>query len=57
MTITKRSKVKFSINVDHVNEVEYEVAPLDACEVMFGGPYLWDRDVTSYKKENKISIC
>jgi hypothetical protein len=56
MRITKRCKFRFSINVDYVDEVECEVVPLDACEVMFGSPYLWDRDATFYKEREQISL-
>jgi len=57
MRITKRRITKFVIDVDYVDEVlECEFVPLDACEVMFGNPYLWDRDATIYEKEKKISF-
>ena len=38
MRITERCKISFVINVDHVDEVECEVAPLDACEMMLAAP-------------------
>jgi hypothetical protein len=40
MRITQRCKIKFSISVNYVNEVECEVGPLDAYRVMLGSPYL-----------------
>jgi hypothetical protein len=51
MRITRRCKIKFSISANYVDEVECEVAPLDACGVMLGSPYLWDRDATFYRRE------
>jgi hypothetical protein len=56
MRITQRCKIKFSINVSYVDEVECEVASLDAYEVMFDSPYLWDRDATLYRREKKILL-
>jgi hypothetical protein len=46
MRIIQRCKIKFSINVSYVDEVECGVAPLDACEMMFDNPYPWEMDVT-----------
>jgi hypothetical protein len=56
MRINQRCKVKFVISVSYVDEVECEVAPLDVCEVMLDSPYLWDRDATFYKRENKYRL-
>jgi hypothetical protein len=56
MRITQRCKIKFSINASYVDEVECEVAPLDTCGVMFGSPYLWDRDATFYMREKKYFL-
>jgi hypothetical protein len=56
MRITRRCKIKFSISASYVDEVECEVAPLDACGVMLGSPYLWDRDATFYRRENKYRL-
>jgi hypothetical protein len=33
MRIMKHCKVKFSINIDFVDEFECDVAPLDACDI------------------------
>lgn len=40
MRINHTCKIKFSISVSYVDEVECEVAPLDACDVMFGITYI-----------------
>jgi len=55
MAITKRCKIRIDINVDYANEVECEVAPLDACELMFGN-HKWGSDVTFHKKESKYRL-
>jgi hypothetical protein len=51
--ITKRCKIRFTINVDNVDEVECDAVPLNACELMFGNICLWDRDETLHMNENK----
>jgi hypothetical protein len=39
MKIARRCNISFAINVDYDNELDCEVAPIDACEVIFGNPY------------------
>jgi len=56
MGITQTCKIKFSISDSYVYEVECEVAALDSCEVMLGRPYLWDRDVSFYRREDKYFL-
>lgn len=48
--------MKFAISASFVDELECKVAPLEAYEVMFGIPYIWDSDATFYKKENKYRL-
>jgi hypothetical protein len=54
--ITWRCKIKFVINASYVDEVECEVALVDTCGLMFGIPYMWDRDATFYRRENKYRL-
>jgi hypothetical protein len=56
MVITRRCKIKFAINTDYFDEVKCIVAPLDSSEVMFGNPYLSERDVTFYMGDNKYIL-
>jgi hypothetical protein len=51
-----KCKINFTVNVDCVDEVECEATLLDACEVMFFSPYIWDRDFPFYRKEKKYYI-
>lgn len=44
-TIDWQCKFKFSISEEFIDEVECNVVPIDVCRVIFGRPYLWDRDV------------
>jgi hypothetical protein len=53
----QKCKIRFAINVDYVDEMDCDIAPLDACEVVFGNAYLWDRDTTFYKEENKYHLA
>jgi hypothetical protein len=46
MRISQRCKIKFVINASYFDELESEVAPLNTYEVMFGSPYMRDRDAT-----------
>ena len=41
LNVTKQCKIKFSISVDFIDEVELDMVPLDACGVMFGSPYMY----------------
>jgi hypothetical protein len=42
--VMKQCKIKFSISVDFIDEVELDVVPLDVCGVVFGIPYMYMRD-------------
>jgi hypothetical protein len=56
MRITWICKIMFFISYSYVDEVECKVSPLDVCGVMFGIPYLWDRDASFYKREKKYRL-
>jgi hypothetical protein len=56
MIINWRCKIIFSISFDYVDEVECEFAPMHACGVMLGSPYLWDMDATFYMKERNYHL-
>jgi hypothetical protein len=43
MKITKRCKIKFSINVDFDDEAICDATLLNACEVMVGMEYIWEK--------------
>ena len=42
--VSKQCKIKFSLNVDFIDEVELDIVPLDVCGVVFGSPYMYMRD-------------
>jgi hypothetical protein len=42
--VTKQCKIKFSISVDFIDEVELDVLLVAICGVVFGIPYMYMRD-------------
>lgn len=48
--------MKFGINKDYIDEVLFDVVPLDICGIMLGSPYLWDRYALFYRKDNKYIL-
>jgi len=56
MKITQICRIKFSINDNYVDEVECEVFPSNAYEVMFSRQYTWKRDANFYRGENKYFL-
>ena len=36
----KQCKIKFSISVEYIYEVEVDVIPMDVCGLVFGHPYM-----------------
>jgi len=54
LQVTKQCKLRFTITVNFVDEVEANVVPLDICGLVLGSPYLYDRRALFYR--GKISI-
>ncbi|OMO94682.1 Retrotransposon gag protein [Corchorus capsularis] len=52
LQVTEQCTFKFAINEKFKDEVTCDVVPLDICQVVFGSPYLWDRDAIFYRREN-----
>ena len=48
--------IKISITTNYIDEVELDVVPVDICGVVLGSPYLYDRDATFYRRENKYHL-
>ena len=42
--VMKQCKIKYSISANFINEVEWDVVPLDVCGVVFGFPYMYMMD-------------
>ena len=54
MQITKKCRLRFSINSHFIDEVNLYVIPLDICGMVLGSPYLFDRKVI-FLGEHKMS--
>jgi hypothetical protein len=54
--VTKQCKIKFVISVDFIDEVELDVVPLDVCDVVFGTPYMYIRDVIFMWRANQYRL-
>lgn len=52
-----QAQVKFAILVDYINEVVFDVVPLDVCRVIFGNSYLRDRDTILSMTQEQVQIC
>ena len=44
LAVSKQCKLKFAVTAQYIDEMLCDVIPLDICQVIFGNPYLWDRD-------------
>jgi hypothetical protein len=54
--VTRRFKLRFSITVNFIDDVELDVIPLDICGIVLGSPYLYDRRDIFYRHENKYHL-
>jgi hypothetical protein len=54
--VTRRFKIRFSINANFIDEVEIDVIPLDICGIVLGIPYLYDRRDTFHRRDNKYHL-
>lgn len=52
LQVKTQCKFKFAINEKFKDEITCDVVPLDVCQIIFGSPYLWDRDGVFYRREN-----
>jgi hypothetical protein len=51
--VTHECRLNFCISNQIVDELEFDVVPLDVCEVIFMSPYLWDKYVIFLRRDNK----
>ena len=56
LRVTKQCKLKFAITSKFVDEVEFDVVPLDICGIVLGSPYLYDRKAIFYREHNKYHL-
>ena len=53
LQVTIQCDLKFAITSKFVDEVEFDVVPLDICGIMLGSPYLYDRNTIFYQEHNQ----
>ena len=56
LCVTKKSKLRFAITSKFIDEVEFDVVPLDICGIVLGSPYLYDRKAIFYRENNKYHL-
>ena len=56
MKVTKQCKIRFSINVDFIDEVDLDVVPLDVRGVMFESPYMYMCDAIFMRISNQYQL-
>nr|CAD1840612.1 unnamed protein product [Ananas comosus var. bracteatus] len=56
MKIDRQCKVKFAVTDVYIDEMLCEVVPLNICNLIFGSPYLWDRDATFFRRPQQYQF-
>jgi hypothetical protein len=56
MQVTKQCTLKFAITSKFIDEVEFDVVPLDICGIVLGSPYLYDRKAIFYREQNQYHL-
>ena len=56
MNVSKRSLVSFSIGKNYKDEILSDVAPMDACHLLLGRPWQYDRRVIHDGFKNTYSF-
>ena len=56
MKVTKQFILKFEITYKFINEVEFDVVPLDICGIVLGRSYLYDRKAIFYKEKKQYHL-
>ncbi|GJY17304.1 hypothetical protein Tco_0388795 [Tanacetum coccineum] len=54
--VNRQCKFCFAITNQFIDEVTCEVVPPDICQVIFGSPYLWERDAVYYQRAQKYEL-
>nr|CAD1817789.1 unnamed protein product [Ananas comosus var. bracteatus] len=56
MKIDRQCKVKFAVTGVYIDEMLCEVVPLNICNLIFGSPYLRDRDATFFRRPQQYQF-
>ncbi|XP_071702891.1 uncharacterized protein [Rutidosis leptorrhynchoides] len=54
--VTHQCKFRFAITSKYIDEIVCEVVPLDICQVIFGSPYLWERNAIFFCREQRYQF-
>ncbi|GJQ90219.1 reverse mRNAase [Tanacetum coccineum] len=54
--VNQQCKFRFAITNQYVDEVTCEVVLLDICHVIFGSPYLWERNAVYFRRAQKYQF-
>ena len=52
MQVIQQCNLRFAITSKFIDEVEFDVIPLDICGIVLGSPYLYDRETILYRVQN-----
>ena len=56
LQVTQQCDLKFAITSKFVDEVQFDVVPLDIFGIVSGSPYLYDRKVIFYREHNQYHL-
>jgi hypothetical protein len=56
LKIDRQCRFRFAITSQYIDEVTCEVVPLDICQVIFGNPYLWERDAIYHRRAQQYHL-
>ena len=54
--VVNQCDLKFAITSKFVDEVEFDVVPLDICGIVLGNPYLYEWKENFYKEHNQYHL-
>lgn len=56
LQVTRQCTLKFVITSKFVDEVQFDVVPLDICGIVLGSPYLYDWKAIFYREKNHYHL-
>jgi hypothetical protein len=56
LPITNKCIIKFAITSKYVDEVIWDVVPLETCGMVLGSPYLYDQKTIFYREHNQYRL-
>ena len=56
LQVTKKCNLRFAITSKFMDEVEFDVVPLDICGIVLGSPYLYDTKAIFFREQNQYHL-